>query len=235
MNKQTTDISIFLNQWEIYQYVVNENFMAHQQIKTHLQTYLKQQCIHAFSVLDLGCGDAAMMTDVLQDTAVSHYMGIDLSTAALALAVENTQQKSISAHFEVGDLKDFTHVIQAKTFDVIVAGFSLHHLSAEEKQTFFQQSKAALNKGGLLVLYDVVRLHDESRSTYLDRYCDQVTERWHDLTPEMMTVIEGHIRSSDYPQSLQELETMVLTAGFSTLSVGYSDPTEFHQLLYINV
>jgi len=233
MNKQTNDISIFLNQWEIYQYVVNANFMAHQQIKTHLQSWLKQQRVEAFSVLDLGCGDASMMVDALQDTTVSSYMGIDLSAAALALAVENTQQKSLNACFEIGDLKDFTQLIQAKTFDVIVAGFSLHHLSAEEKQLFFQQSQAVLNEGGVLVLYDVLRQHEESRSAYLDRYCHHVERQWQGITAEMLTVIEGHIRSSDYPQSLQELEVMILSAGFATVAVDYSDPSTFHHLLYI--
>ena len=234
MNKPINDISIFLNQWEIYQYVVNANFMAHQQIKAHLKTSLKQRYSNPFSVLDLGCGDASMMADVLQNSAVSSYMGIDLSAAALTIAVENTQKKSLQAGFEVGDLKDFTQMIQEKTFDVIVAGFSLHHLLAEEKQTFFQQSRAALNQGGMLVLYDVVRQHEESRSTYLDRYCHHIGQQWQGLTAEMVTVIEGHIRSSDYPQSLQELQTMAVSAGFTSVSVGYSDTSAFHQLLYLS-
>lgn len=233
MNKQTNDISLFLNQWEIYQYVVEANFMAHQQIKTQLRAYLKQHCSDGFSVLDVGCGDASMMMDVLQRTAVSHYTGVDLSAAALALAVDNSEQKLINATFKVGDLKDFQQVIAGKTFDVIVAGFSLHHLSAEEKQRFFQHSKASLNEGGLLVLYDVVREHKESRLVYLDRYCHHIKHHWQGLTAEMFSVIEGHIRSSDYPQSLAELETMVLTAGLTTVSVGYCDPSEFHRLMYI--
>jgi hypothetical protein len=35
MNKQANDISIFLNQWEIYQQVVDANFMAHEQVNYH--------------------------------------------------------------------------------------------------------------------------------------------------------------------------------------------------------
>lgn len=233
MNKQTNDISIFLNQWEIYQYVVDANFMAHRQIKQHLRTYFTQHCLDAFSLLDLGCGDASVMSAVLQNSAVSYYSGIDLSAAALEIAEKNTKENALNAHFAIGDLKNFDTVIQQQSFDVIVAGFSLHHLSVEEKYDFFQRCRSVLNDNGILIIYDVLRRHQESRATYLDRYCQQIEQSWTGLTTEMQDVIYGHIRSSDYPQSLQELEAMAQETQFDNVSVVYSDEMAFHHLLYV--
>ncbi len=233
MNKHTNDISIFLNQWEIYQHVVNANFMAHEQIKQHLRAYFSQYRPDAFSVLDLGCGDASVLSDVLQGRAVVNYSGVDLSAAALEIAVQNTQKSSLNARFAIGDLKSFDTVIESQTFDVIVAGFSLHHLSADEQYDFFQRCRSVLNDKGILIIYDVLRRHQESRETYLDRYCQQIEQEWQGLTTEMLTAIYGHIRSSDYPQSLQEVEAMAQEAKFNNVAVVYSDALAFHHLLYV--
>jgi len=119
MKQATNDISIFLNQWEIYQRVVDANFMAHQQIKAQLKASLKQRAMDSFSVLDFGCSDASMMTDVLHQSTVSSYMGIDLSAAALTIAAENTQKKSLDARFEIGDrINNFKPINPCKVFAI---------------------------------------------------------------------------------------------------------------------
>ncbi len=233
MNKPANDISIFLNQWEIYQQVVDANFMAHKQIKQHLRSYFTQYRREAFSVLDLGCGDASVMLDVLKGSAVTDYTGVDLSAAALEIATRNTAKNLFNARFMLGDLKNFDQVIESQTFDVIVVGFSLHHLSVAEQSAFFQRCYSVLNRNGILIIYDVLRRHQEDRKTYLDRYCQQIEQKWHGLTEEMLAVIYGHIRSSDYPQSRQEIEKMAHQAGFNKIIMVYRDELAFHHLLYI--
>jgi len=228
------DISIFLNQWDIYQHVVNKNCMAHQQIEQHLHEFiLKEYSQQHFSLLDLGCGDASVMASILKDTHIDAYLGVDLSEAALALAADNHRNLSFNSDFCVGDLKSFTETIHDQTFDIIVAGFSLHHLLKEEKQQFFRDCQSTLNHKGVLLIYDVIRYHDESRSEYLKRYCAQVHSLWCGLDDDSIEVINGHITSSDHPESLQTLEEMTQTSGFKSFSVLYQDSTEFHQLLAI--
>jgi hypothetical protein len=90
-----------------------------------------------------------------------------------------------------------------------------------------------LNDNGILIIYDVLRRHQESRETYLDRYCQQIEQEWKGLTTEMLTAIYGHIRSSDDPQSLQEVEAMAHEAKFNNVTVVYSDALAFHHLLYV--
>ena len=42
-----------------------------------------------FAFVDIACGDASQMREVLPGTRYRHYQGIDLSTPALELATKN--------------------------------------------------------------------------------------------------------------------------------------------------
>ncbi len=54
-----------------------------------------------------------------------------------------------------GDMVDEIDRIQGK-FDLIVAGYTIHHLDEKGKRVLFASLKERLYSGGLLVVYDVV-------------------------------------------------------------------------------
>jgi len=80
----------FFDAWDTYQKVVTCDYMFHREIGAALNQLLRAHFGgRPFSILDLGCGDAATLTPLLEGLALQRYKGVDLSETALVLAAEN--------------------------------------------------------------------------------------------------------------------------------------------------
>ena len=61
----------FFDVWDTYQKVVSGDYMFHQEIGAELRKLLHAQFEgRSFSILDLGCGDAATLAPLLEGLAV---------------------------------------------------------------------------------------------------------------------------------------------------------------------
>ncbi len=96
----------FFNQWRVYQQVILNNDMRHKQIISAYQMFISKHLTQAFSVLDLGCGDASPAAQILGQSAASDYTGIDVSTSALQNAKTNFNDITIEKEFINNDLTD---------------------------------------------------------------------------------------------------------------------------------
>jgi tRNA (cmo5U34)-methyltransferase len=106
------------------------------------------------SVLDLGCGDGALLTLALQHRpSIERGVGVDRSEPMLARARERFAGDArvvVDEH----DLND--SIARFGTFDVIVSGFAIHHLTHERKRELFREISASLNPGGVVANLEVV-------------------------------------------------------------------------------
>lgn len=87
--EHSQDIESYFNDWQRYQKIVDNNYMRHQELYEHLKNIISQHFNQPFSMLELGCGDAAFTCKTLMDTSISSYKGVDLSSQALELAKQN--------------------------------------------------------------------------------------------------------------------------------------------------
>jgi SAM-dependent methyltransferase len=115
-------------------------------------------------VLDLGCGDgrlAALVLDARPDATAA--VGLDNSPPMIERA---RQRFGSDARTEIHE-HDLREPLPALgTFDVVVAGFAIHHLTHERKQSLFGEIVDALRPGGVFANLEVVqcatpRLQDE--------------------------------------------------------------------------
>jgi Methyltransferase domain len=81
-----------------------------------------------FAFVDIACGDASQMREVLPGTKCRHYHGIDLSAPALELAAKNMA----GATFEV-DHEDFVEALtkRPEPADAAWCSLSMHLLPIE--------------------------------------------------------------------------------------------------------
>ena len=86
-------------------------------------------------------------------------------------------------------------------FDAIVCGYSLHHLTIQEKEAVFSNCRRILREGGLLLIYDIVRKRNESRDEYLNRYWNISERRWINISKEETAIIKAHALESDLPRT----------------------------------
>ncbi len=79
----------FNAEWQLYQKILNYNYMGHQKIYDVLRRLFADNWEDTIKVLDLGCGDASFLVHALSDVKVSHYYGLDISDTAISIAQEN--------------------------------------------------------------------------------------------------------------------------------------------------
>ena len=209
----------FFDVWDTYQKVVSGDYMFHQEIGAELRKLLHAQFEgRSFSILDLGCGDAATLAPLLEGLAVRRYKGVDLSEAALALAAENL--KSLTGPVELTRDHILAALAEEAQYDVIYSSFALHHLPTEQKAEFFRLAAQRLEKGGLLLLIDVVREEDETLEIYHQHYCAWLRGRFTALSTDEKDLICDHIVNNDLPDPSSVLYAQARAAGLKAATRG---------------
>jgi SAM-dependent methyltransferase len=216
----------FNDKWKLYQKVLTYNYMKHQEIYDVLHHFLIGNWQQQFNVLDLGCGDASFITKALQNTAVSYYLGLDLSEIAIAIARQNLQVIPCTQEFIQGDfLKVIPLLVKEpkNKFEIVLTSFAFHHLKLEEKDHLLSQIKQLLLPGGMFILIDFVAQEGESREIYIHRYLQNVRQQWQKLTDAETALVSQHMLESDYPETQATLELLAFKNRFQRVESLYQD------------
>jgi len=106
-------------------------------------------------VLDLGCGDGRLTARVLAARpSVTTCLAVDRSEPMLAAARTRFAEQPI-VDVRPWDLAD--PITSLGSFDVIVSGLAIHHLSDDRKRNLFAEIAAMLSPGGLFANLEVVK------------------------------------------------------------------------------
>ena len=145
-------------------------------------------------VLDVGFGTGTL-TAKLYENGCTIY-GQDFSARMIELASE----KMPNAHLYQGDFtQGLVEPLLEQRYDFIVATYSLHHLTDEQKVSFLRMLRDHLNPGGQLLIGDVAF---ENRSQ-LEQCRKDVGDEWDD--DEIYFVVD-------------ELKKYLPTLGFTRIS-----------------
>lgn len=122
-------------------------------------------------VLDIGFGTGTLTTKLYENGCPIY--GQDFSERMIELA----SQKMPNAHLYQGDFTQGLVVpLLAQHYDFIVATYSLHHLTDEQKVSFLRDLRDHLNPGGRIFIGDVAF---ETRSQ-LEQCRMDVCDEWDD-------------------------------------------------------
>ena len=122
-------------------------------------------------VLDIGFGTGTLTTKLYENGCTIY--GQDFSARMIELASE----KMPNAHLYQGDFtQGLVEPLQAQSYDFIVATYSLHHLTDEQKVSFLRELRDHLNPGGQILIGDVAF---ENRSQ-LEQCRKDVGDEWDD-------------------------------------------------------
>ena len=122
-------------------------------------------------VLDIGFGTGTLTTKLYENGC--NIYGQDFSARMIELASE----KMPNAHLYQGDFtQGLVEPLQAQNYDFIVATYSLHHLTDEQKVSFLRVLQDHLNPGGQILIGDVAF---ENRSQ-LEQCRKDVGDEWDD-------------------------------------------------------
>lgn len=122
-------------------------------------------------VLDVGFGTGTLTTKLFENGCTVY--GQDFSKRMIELASE----KMPDAHLYQGDFSQgLVEALQSRSYDFIVAIYSLHHLTDDQKVRFLQSLLERLNEDGKILIGDVAF----RTRTDLEQCQREVGEEWDD-------------------------------------------------------
>lgn len=228
---ETTGHRVF-SEWSLYRKVVENDYMDHTAVTREVEAALRSVPDGA-SVLDLGCGDAEVVSRLIEVRSIGRYVGVDQSQAALDSARERLAPSLSELGFERANLLEFVKTTSLR-FDVILCGYTLHHLSTEDKRDFFRFARRVLRPGGVLIAYDAFHAETQTRDDYVESYIAWIADEWSEIHPEEHAAIASHMREADLPETLETFFRMAEDAGLRpTREPLWSCARNYHHLVSI--
>lgn len=165
------------------------------------------------TILDIGCGNGNVTHQLLTRFPNARYLLTDASPEMLRNCKERFPNTDISYH-EVF-FQDM--MFDDSSFDLIAAGFSLHHLKADEKRDLFKKIFKWLRPNGLFLSSDLmISKNDADHPELLQSWESYARERG--TTDEEWNWIMEHYDTYDHPHNHPSQLQWLRDAGFSDIS-----------------
>ncbi|NND52276.1 MAG: class I SAM-dependent methyltransferase [Flavobacteriaceae bacterium] len=174
-------------------------------------------------ILDLGCGNGNATAEVLQKYPEAQYYLLDASEKMLELCQHRfigSDMSYLTSYFQ-------DYEFESDFFDMIIAGFSLHHCDSEEKKSLFKKIYKALKSGGIFGMSDLMidknepehrQLLQDWKQFVLKNFPDEDKWEW------LMEHYDEFDKPDHYSSQIQWLKE----AGFSTIHTVFQNDYWVH-------
>ncbi|MCX5930674.1 MAG: class I SAM-dependent methyltransferase, partial [Cyanobacteria bacterium] len=222
-------MDFFDRQWSTYRRVVDHDLMEHQALSAATTAAIegwlasRPEGSSPPHMVDLGCGDLALLAPLLRRLPLGSYLGLDLSVPVLPRAAAQLQGVPYPCAWREQDL--LTWALEqpvsgdpgstpARPVDLIHSSFAVHHLNADEKGQFLSAVRHRLTPTGMLLWTDVFREPGESRDDYVARYIRRIHHGWQALAADEQQQVIDHLSSFDHPADAAAIQHTAEACGW---------------------
>ena len=206
----------YFNKVDVYSKICKNNYMFHKEIFSIFKNFIESKFgKKPFNLLDIGCGDAFFIAQVLKDTNIKLYNAYDLSVEAIEKAKSNLKDIDCKKNFIMADIsKDFLNSSnRTAQYDIIWTSYALHHLPLSDKDRFFKHCIQILKENSHLIVVDFVDDYG-SREECLKHYKENVEKKWTELSKQDKEYLYEHVLKFDFPESFSKYIKIAENAGF---------------------
>ena len=218
-------MDLFNRQWSTYRQIVDHDLMEHRALSAvlgnALTNYLQRRQSTpapdraAAAMVDLGCGDLALLAPLLRQLPLSSYLGLDLSPQVLPLARQALGPVAYSCQFKQQNLINWAQTHQGEPpVQLLHSSYALHHLSDEAKGDFLRQARQKISDDGLFLWADVFRQPGESLASYLLRYSQRINSSWQVIETSHRDAVIHHITNFDLPADREQIVAIASACGW---------------------
>ena len=170
------------------------------------------------NILDLGCGNGNVTARLLQLFPESCFTLLDASEEMINFCKE--QFKAYKVEYVESYFKDYK--FEDEQYDLITAGFSLHHCNSEEKKILFKGIYRSLKKGGIFACSDLmINKSKPEHSVLLGKWKSFVFESFPD--GEKWEWLMEHYSEFDKPDDYNDQKQWLKEAGFNDIRIPTAD------------
>ena len=176
-------------------------------------------------LLHLGDIGKPAILDALRQLAPLDVVRGNNDTEAWAEVISETLSLELGGLrlYLIHDLKQLAIDPRAEGFDVVLAGFSLHHFPTAAKAAVLADAARVLAPGGWLLWTDTYRREGETREEFLERLFAEIRSTWTAVTPAEREQFVAHIRDFDHPEPWSWMAARLEANGLSSPEVLYRD------------
>lgn len=213
-------MEFFDRQWSSYRAIVEHDLMEHAALAAAtaaaIDTWLaaRGHGATAPALVDLGCGDLALLAPLLRRLPLAQYTGLDLAPVVLPLAERALGPVPYPTSWQEGDLLAWAEQSEGPSTDLLHSSFAVHHLDDEQKRRFLSGARRRIRPGGLFLWGDVFRMPQESLAAYLERYILRIRS-WTGLSPEQQEHVIQHLSRFDKPADRHEIVAVAQGCGWN--------------------
>ena len=200
-----------------YTSIMDQMVPHYRKVITSMVSELPQGFVPA-NILDLGCGNGNVTAITRVVFPAAHYHLVDASSEMLEtcrLRFNDSEIKYENALFQELDLPD-------DSYDLVLAGFSFHHLEGTEKLDLFHKLNKAIRPGGALACADLFVDKDSPEH-------EALLAQWHDFslasgrTEEDWAWLLDHYDKYDRPNAFETQLVWLNKAGFDPVRLTWND------------
>ena len=174
-------------------------------------------------ILDLGCGNGNVTERLLSLYPNATYTLLDASKEMLSICKDRFKKSKINlieAYFN-------QYEFPINHFDIVAAGFSLHHCTSEEKQSLFQNIYTSLKDGGVFTISDLmINKKEAAHDELIDQWGRLVNSNFPD--GEKWKWIMDHYDEFDHPDRLEDQIQWLRDSGFTNFNITIKDKYWVH-------
>jgi SAM-dependent methyltransferase len=214
-------MDFFDRQWATYRAVVDHDLMQHRALTAALgealEAWLAARPAGAAPprMVDLGCGDLAVMAPLLRRLPLGSYLGVDLSAPVLPRAANALGPVPYPCRWREQDLLAWAEAEPGpEPVDLLHSAFAIHHLGDDDKARFLRLCRRHLAPDGLFLWADVFRPPGEERPAYVARYVGRIRSGWGVLTPEQQQPVIDHLSQFDFPPDREAIRRVAEACGW---------------------
>jgi predicted TPR repeat methyltransferase len=193
-------MDFFDRQWSSYRAIVEHDLMEHRAVAAATAAAIERWLTArggdapAPTMVDLGCGDLALLAPLLRRLPLGSYTGLDLAAVVLPLAQAALGAVPYPARWQEGDLLAWAQESAAQSTDILHSAFAIHHLDDDGKARFLRAARRRISPDGLFLWVDVFR---------------------EPLTPEQQEHVISHLSSFDIPADRDAIAATARACGWS--------------------
>ncbi|MGA8853567.1 MAG: methyltransferase domain-containing protein [Christiangramia sp.] len=168
------------------------------------------------SILDLGCGNGNITAQLITHFPNAKFTLVDASAEMIGLC--RKQFRDFDVIYSNNYFRDFE--FKENNYDLILAGFSLHHCDNAEKRSIFKHIHSALKKGGVFSYSDLmISKTNPDHSMVLDQWGKFVNSNYPD--GEKWSWVMLHYKEYDNPTDYNLQIEWLKNVGFNDIQIPF--------------
>jgi len=175
------------------------------------------------SILDLGSGNGNVTAQLIPYFPDATFTLVDASAEMIAMC--RSQFRNYDVVYVNTYFKDFLFV--EENYDLVVAGFSLHHCDENEKQSIFKNIYTSLKKGGIFSYSDLmISKTSPDHEILLRKWGKFVNSNFSD--GKKWTWLMEHYAAFDKPTDYMVQIEWIINAGFFEIKIPFQNEYWIH-------